>query len=73
MKPQNFPGRKNGRRCRALVRLNEFQASVVFDDLRLKLANQERSALTGRIVSPDMARAIRAKKDRSARGKFRAA
>lgn len=73
MKPKNFPERKNARRCRAAVRLNEFQASVVFDDRRLKIANRERSVLTARIVTPDMARAIRTKKDRSARGKFRVA
>lgn len=70
MKPKNFPGRKNARRCEALARLDQHMASFVADGRRLDLANKERSALRSRIVAPDVARSIRTKKDRSSRGKF---
>jgi len=64
MKPKNFPGRKNDRRVAAEGRR-----------LRMHPHNarnkQELDALALRIMPSSMARAIRTKKDRSARGKFR--
>jgi hypothetical protein len=66
MKPRNFPGRKNDRRKAALARLNPLTA------FNPEKAKQEQSVLKSRIIPDSMARGIRTKKDRSARGKLRA-
>lgn len=60
MKPKNFPGRKNDRRKLALKQAIAFKRTAEVD------------ALNSRILPDAMARGIRTKKDRSARGKFRA-
>lgn len=60
MKPKNFPGRKNDRRKRALAQAVRFGRA------------DEVEVLKSRIIPDAMARGIRTKKDRSARGKLRA-
>lgn len=70
MKPANFPGRKNERRIGALSRLYGV-ISKTNDERRLQLAHTEMRNLGKRIVSSDNARAIRTKKDRSDKAKFR--
>jgi hypothetical protein len=65
MKPANFPGRKNARRITALARIT---------DPRLKhsdKAGHPYYTTKNRIMTDDVARMIRTKKDRSARGVFR--
>lgn len=65
MKPANFPGRKNARRQTALAKMT---------DPRLKHADKvghHYYVLQARIVPDGIARMIRTKKDRSARGVFR--
>jgi len=57
MKPMNFPGRKNDRRKRALKRL----AADKLEEMKI---------LMHRIVPDSVARSIRTKKDRSARGRL---
>jgi hypothetical protein len=66
MKPRNFPGRKNDRRKAALARL---KPSVAFNPEKAKA---EQAVLCSRILPDSMARGIRTKIDRSARGKLRA-
>lgn len=66
MKPANFPGRKNDRRKTALARMQEPQG----------LGHYEKSKhpyyRTQKKIEPDsVARNIRTKKDRTARGTFR--
>ena len=68
MKPKNFPGRKNDRRKGALARLGS-GVSLIGEGKK----EREQRALMSRIMSDGMARSIRTKKDRSARGKLRAA
>jgi hypothetical protein len=63
MKPMNFPGRKNARRERALQRLMR----RALNGRPLK----EAATLSSRIVPDEIARGVRTKKDRSARGKIR--
>jgi hypothetical protein len=65
MKPRNFPGRENDRRKGALARL---KPSAAFNPEKAK---QEQSVLKSRIIPDSMARDIRTKIDRSARGKLR--
>jgi len=60
MKPANFPGRKNNRRKRALV-----QAAA-------HGRKGEVEVLSSRILPDAIARSIRTKINRSARGKLRA-
>jgi hypothetical protein len=60
MKPRNFPGRKNDRRKVALFEAVQFGRT------------DEAAVLRSRIVPDEMARAVRTKKDRSARSKLRA-
>jgi hypothetical protein len=67
MKPANFPGRKNARRIAALKRLPA-GSNLIGTDKRAV----EYRALMSRIVPDSIARDIRTKKDRSARGKIRA-
>ena len=67
MKPRNFPGRKNDRRKRALKRLGSGISMTGMDAKAI-----EQRALISSIMSDSEARGIRTKKDRSARGKFRA-
>lgn len=69
MKPKNFPGRKNDRRIGAEGRRLRMP---IFDARSERLHKQELEALQARILPDSMARGIRTKKDRSARGKFRA-
>lgn len=65
MTPKNFPGRKNQRRIDAVAlatkKENGEAAKIELDNLRQAIA------------APDAARAIRTKKDRSARGRIRSA
>lgn len=61
MKPKNFPGRKNARRRRALAQ------AMVYG------RKDEVEVLKARILPESIARGIRTKKDRSSRGKLRAA
>lgn len=68
MKPLNFPGRKNDRRIRALARMEKpIGLSAHQQSLHPYFITQLR-------VLPDViARGIRTKKDRSARGRLRSA
>lgn len=61
MKLKNSPGRKNDRRKRALAQAIRFDRKDEIEILR------------ARILPDSMARSIRTKKDRSSRGKLRAA
>jgi hypothetical protein len=65
MKPKNFPGRKRERQITALANAAK--------KANQEAAMRESTALHGRIVSASVARGIRTKKDRSARGNLRAA
>jgi hypothetical protein len=65
MKPANFPGRKNDRRKGALARL---RPATAFNPEK---ATKEQEVLRSRILPDSMARGIRTKIDRSARGKLR--
>jgi len=67
MKPRNFPGRKNDRRKAALMRLGA-GVSMIGDGKK----EREQRALMSCIMSDDVARSIRTKKDRSASSKLRA-
>lgn len=67
MKPCNFPGRKNDRRKSALARMTPPRS-----DMPLHLyVETEYALLRQSIMSDAVARAIRTKKDRSARAKLR--
>jgi len=68
MKPKNFPGRKNDRRKGALARLGS-DISLTGEGEK----EREQRALMSRIIPDGIARSIRTKKDRSARGKLRTA
>lgn len=68
MKPCNFPGRKNDRRKRALARMTK--------PVGLSAAEQSEHPyfITAARILPDaVARGVRTKKDRSARGRLRSA
>lgn len=58
-KPKNSPGRKNDRRIAALARRIKEGAS-----------KQEIANIQAKILPPAVARAVRTKKDRSAKAKF---
>lgn len=75
MKPKNFPSRKNARRIRALAQL---QAAKNTKADRLGRTPEfsraaEMNALQGLIMPDSVASAVRTKKDRSGRGRLRAA
>jgi hypothetical protein len=59
MKPKNFPGRKNDRRKVAL------REAIAYG------RKEEAAILNARILPDAIARGVRTKKDRSARGKIR--
>lgn len=67
MKPRNFPGRKNDRRVVALLHMKPPPAGLPLSEI----AKHPHDILRRRILPDAMARAIRTKKDRSARGKLR--
>jgi hypothetical protein len=68
MKPKNFPGRKNDRRKSALARMDAPRAGMS----HAWMAEHPHSLLQKKILPDPVARGIRSKKDRSARGKLRA-
>lgn len=67
MKPKNFPGRKNDRRKAALARIQPPPTHLS----PYEMACHPYSRLSAKILPDSVARAIRTKKDRSARGKIR--
>lgn len=71
MKPANFPGRKNDRRKTALARMKKPELT---GSLANKAEQRRASAYhitEARVLPNSVARGIRTKKDRSARGKLR--
>lgn len=66
MKPRNFPGRKNDRRARALARM-----AMPTGLSHAEKAEHPFYITQSRVIPDQVARAIRTKKDRSARGKIR--
>lgn len=67
MKPRNFPGRKNDRRIAALLHMKAPPAGLSL----AQIVEHPHDILRRRILPDAVARAIRTKKDRSARGKLR--
>jgi hypothetical protein len=73
MKPANFPGRKNDRRIRALAQLQRGENTKA-DRLGRPPGfsrSSEIKVISSLIVSAEVARNVRTKKDRSSRAKVR--
>jgi hypothetical protein len=71
MTPKNFPGRKNDRRMAALARLGKDNGGTPVGRTSGKSLEVDREHLASLVTTPEMARAIRTKKDRSAFARIR--